>query len=69
VRPTSGGGGQLSPSRIKRTRIILLAEVVFAVVLGVLVHPLLFAFLLLPIAELAVKPAAQRQQILGLGGR
>jgi hypothetical protein len=68
VGPTSGGG-PLSPSRIRRTRVILLVEVVVAIALGVLLHPLLFAFLLLPIAELAVKPAAQRQQILGLASR
>ena len=61
-----GSGGALSADRVRRTRIILLAEVLFAVVLGALLHPLLFAFLLLPVAELAVKPAAQRKQLLGL---
>jgi hypothetical protein len=45
---------------------ILLAELAIAVILGVLLHPLLFAFVLLPVLELAVKPAAQRKQILGL---
>jgi hypothetical protein len=65
----TSGGGPLPASRVRRTRVILLVEVVAAVVLGVLVHPLLLAFLLLPVAELAVKPAAMRQQILGLGGR
>jgi hypothetical protein len=45
---------------------ILLIELAVALVLGVFLHPLLFAFLLLPVAELAVKPAAQRKQILGL---
>ena len=68
MAPTSGGG-LLSPSRVRRTRIILLIEVVVAIVLGLLLHPLLFAFLLLPVAELAVKPATQSRQILGFGGR
>ncbi|MEN3272966.1 MAG: hypothetical protein V7636_1727 [Actinomycetota bacterium] len=61
-----GSGGALSADRLRRTRIILVAEALFAIVLGALVHPLLFAFLLLPVAELAVKPASQRKQILGL---
>jgi len=46
--------------------VIVLTEIVAAVLLGVLLTPLLLAFLLLPIAELVVKPAAQRRQILGL---
>jgi hypothetical protein len=63
---TPDGGRALPPQRVRRTRFILLVETVVAIVLGVLLHPLLFAFLLLPIAELAVKPATQRRQILGL---
>ena len=62
----NAGGGQLSANRVRRTRIILVAELVIAIVLGVVLHPLLFVFLLLPVAELAVKPATQRKQILGL---
>ena len=60
-------GGALSADRVRRTRMILLAELVVAIVLGVFLHPLLFAFVLLPVAELVVKPAPQRKQILGLG--
>ncbi|MEA3055372.1 MAG: hypothetical protein QOD30_804 [Actinomycetota bacterium] len=56
----------MSAARVRRTRMILLIELAVALVLGVFLHPLLFAFLLLPVAELAVKPAAQRKQILGL---
>ena len=56
----------LSPERVRRTRIILLAEVVIAIVLALALHPLLLVFLLLPVAELLVKPSAQRAQILGL---
>jgi len=56
----------LSPERVRRTRIILLIEAVAAVVLGIVLHPLLFVFLLLPVAELLVKPSDQRAQILGL---
>jgi hypothetical protein len=56
----------LSPERVRRTRIILLLEVALAVILGVVLHPLLFVFLLLPVAELLVKPSSQRAQILGL---
>ena len=57
--------GPLSADRVRRVRLILVAEVVVAIVLGVLVHPFLFAFLLLPVIELVVKPANQRRQILG----
>jgi hypothetical protein len=64
VAPEAGGG--LSAARLRRTRLILVGELVIAVVLGVLVHPILFVLLLLPVAELAVKPASQRKQILGL---
>ena len=60
------GGGPLSAHRVRRIRVIVLTEVVAALLLGVLLTPLLFAFLLLPIAELVTKPAAQRRQILGL---
>jgi hypothetical protein len=59
--------GPLSTERVRRVRLILVAEVVVAIVLGVLVHPALFAFLLLPVLEIVVKPAPQRRQILGLG--
>ena len=59
-------GGSLSASRVRRTRIILIIEVAVAVIVGVVVHPILFVLLLLPIAELAVKPSSQRKQILGL---
>ena len=63
---TREAGGALSASRVRRVRLILLAEAAIAVVLGVVVHQLLFAFLFLPVLELVVKPATQRRQILGL---
>jgi hypothetical protein len=62
----NAGSGPLPASRVRRTRIILLAELVVAIVLGVVVHPLLFDFVLVPVAELAVKPASMRKQLLGL---
>jgi len=56
----------LSPARVRRTRIILLAEIAVAVVLALVLHPFFLVALLLPVAELLTKPSDQRAQILGL---